>query len=560
MAETLWARWERNAAEDPSADAVITWRAEAQPERRTRERVLAEARGAAASLFEMGVRRGDVCGLMIRHTPLFHPVYMGIAMLGAIPSVLAYPNARLHRDKFVHGLVGMARRSGLRWLLTERDLEDVVRPLVSTPESTVEGLLFPLEMDLDPTRRVETSVSPDGVCLLQHSSGTTGLQKAVALTHEAVLAHVARYGAAIDLRRDDKIASWLPPYHDMGLIAGFHLPLAAGIPVAQLDPFEWVSSPGLLLAAITLERSTLCWMPNFAYNLMAARLREDDLEGVDLRSMRMFINCSEPVRAHSHEQFLRRLGPCGVEERALAACYAMAEATFAVTQTVPREPARVVYADRRALAAGSYKPVLSRDGSRPCVSSGRAISGCDVRIVDPARRLLLEECVGEIEVRSLSLFDGYRNDAATTREVLRDGWYTTGDLGFLHDGEYYVIGRSKDIIIVAGKNLYPEDVEDAVGQLAGITAGRVVAFGETDEGLGTEVVSVIAETSLESENDRKALRLEILRAGMAIDVTIARVYLAPPRWLIKSSSGKPSRRANRDRIQELAGSSETRSA
>ena len=530
MRETLWARWERNAAVDPSAEAATTWHAGTAPERWSWERLLGAARGAAASLSEMGVRRGDVCGLMLRHTALFYPVYMGISALGAIPSVLAYPNARLHRDKFVHGLVGMARRSGLRWLLTERDLEGIVRPLVSSPESTMAGILFPLQMDLDASRAAEIATSPDGVCLLQHSSGTTGLQKGVALSHKAVLEHLGRYGTAIDLRSSDRVASWLPLYHDMGLIAALHLPLGTGIPVAQLDPFEWISAPGILLEAITSERSTLCWMPNFAYNVMASRLREEDLAAVNLGSMRMFINCSEPVRADSHERFLRRFGKRGLDSKALSACYAMAEATFAVTQTAPGGRAEVLYADRDALAAGRFELAAVRDGSRACVSSGRPISECEVRVVNPNGQPLSDDAVGELQIRSVSLFDGYQNDPVTTGEVLRDGWYATGDYGFRHDSGYYVIGRRKDLIIVAGKNLYPEDIEDAVSRVAGVIPGRVVAFGEEDEGLGTEIVTVVAEVDTEGEQARKSLRLDILKAGMAIDVTIARVHFAPPRW------------------------------
>jgi acyl-CoA synthetase (AMP-forming)/AMP-acid ligase II len=558
MTETLWARWEQHANAQPTADAVIAWRADQEPVRWAWERLLSAARGAAASLAAWGVRRGDVCGLMLRHCPSFYPLYMGICALGGIPSVLAYPNARLHRDKFIHGLAGMAKRSGLRWLLTERDLESTVGPLVSAAESTVEALLFPLEMDLDLNRRVEIGVSPDGICLLQHSSGTTGLQKGVALSHRAVLEHVARYGAAIGLRPQDRVASWLPLYHDMGLIAAFHLPLASGIAAVQIDPFEWVSSPGLLLDVITREKSTLCWLPNFAYNLLASRVREDDTKGVDLSSLRMLINCSEPVRADSHQRFQERFAAHGLDRRALGACYAMAEATFAVTQTAPGQAAAVVYADRAALSEGRYQPA-SRDASRPCVSSGRVLSGCDVRVVNPAGEALPDGYVGEIEIRSVSMFDGYRNDETATQAVLRAGWYSSGDYGFRLAEDYYVIGRRKDLIIVAGKNLYPEDVEDAVGQVPGVIPGRVVAFGEEDDALGTEVVTVIAETASERAEHRKALRLEILKAGMAIDVTITRLYLAGPRWLIKSSSGKPSRRANRDRLVELAAQQEARS-
>src|SRR5207245_1960682 len=155
--------------------------------------------------------------------------------------------------------------------------------------------------------------------------------------------------------------------------------------------------------------------------------------------------------------------------------------------------------------------------------------------------------VGEVAISSVSLFDGYRNYPEKTVEVMQDGWYYSGDYGFVHEGEVFVIGRKKDVIIVAGNNVFPEDTEDAVSQVQGVIPGRVVAFGAEDERIGTEVLCVIAETEVATDAEKKALRLAIVKAGMSIDVTISRVYLVPPRWLIKSSSGKPARSTNKVR-------------
>jgi acyl-CoA synthetase (AMP-forming)/AMP-acid ligase II len=167
--------------------------------------------------------------------------------------------------------------------------------------------------------------------------------------------------------------------------------------------------------------------------------------------------------------------------------------------------------------------------------------------LDDDGNALPENRVGEIAIRSVSLFNGYHNNPEKTDEVLKDGWYFSGDYGFLHAGEYYIIGRKKDIIILAGKNIYPEDIEDVVGQVEGVLPGRVVAFGVEDDISGTEQICVVAESQGDSEVDRKKLRMEIVQAGMGIDVTISKVYLSPPRWLIKSSSGKPARKTNMER-------------
>jgi fatty-acyl-CoA synthase len=556
MPRTVWNYWVANSEAHPEREAVVHWVAGESPSRWTWKKLLLAAFSLSFRLKSMGVRKGDVCALIIRHNKFFYPLYMGVSGLGALPAVLAYPNPRLHPDKFRQGLEGMTRRSGLDWVLTERELDEMIRPLVTMSGSTIRGVLFPLEWVEEPIPspgpipRKETD--PYSPCLLQHSSGTTGLQKAVVLSHQAVLEHVYRYADSINASHEDRIVSWLPLYHDMGLIAAFYLPLVHGIPIVQLDPFEWVVAPVILLEVLSKERGTLTWLPNFAYNLMANRIREDDLEGIRLDSLRMAINCSEPVRWESHERFYRRFAPYGLRKESLAACYAMAETTFAVTQTPPGVEARKISISRQDIAKGIAKLSSEGDITRECVSSGFPISGCKLRILGEKEEDLPKGSIGEIAIRSVSLFDEYRNNKEKTDEVLRDGWYSSGDYGFLIEEELFVIGRKKDIIIVAGNNIYPEDIEDAVGQVDGVLPGRVVAFGLEDEEAGTEQICVIAETPFNEEKSCRELRRAIVMACMGIDVTVTRVYIAPPRWLIKSSAGKPSRSANRDRaIQEL---------
>ncbi len=552
MAESLFDAWWSHAAAEPEREAIVHWTAGETPVRWRWRELLARAGWFARWLRDRGVRAGEVCALIVRHHPDFYPLYLGVSSLGAIPSVLAYPNPRIHPEKFRHGLEGMARKSGLDWILTEAALEATLLPLLQAKGGGVRGVLLPLEgkPGSEPVGRPE--VRPDDPCVLQHSSGTTGLQKAVMLSHRAVLDHVRNYGAAIGLRKDDRIASWLPLYHDMGLIAAFHLPLAFGIPAVQLDPFEWVQAPAILLQAISAENGTLSWLPNFAYNLIADRVHDEDLEGVRLDSVRLLVNCSEPVRAESHDRLLRRLASRGLRGDALAACYAMAETTFAVTQTTPGTCARVLPVDRLALGRAEVVLTTGDDpNARRCVSSGRLVPGCDLRVIGARGEELPDGAVGELVIASTSMFSGYRNDPEQTASVLSDGWYASGDLGFRHEGEIYVIGRRKDLIIHAGKNIYPEDVEAAVNDVPGVIPGRAVAFGYEDEVAGTESVCVIAETDL-ARIDAPTLRLAVLDAVAQIGVAVGRFYPAPARWLVKSSSGKPSRKLNGERaVREL---------
>jgi len=556
----VWQRWEDNSRRFPNKDAIVHWRAGEEPFRWSFKDLLETANKFSILLKKQGIKRNEVCAIIIRHNPMFFPLYLGVAGLGAIPAVLAYPNPRLHPDKFKSGVEGMSQRSGLDWIFTEADLEPIISPLVHHEGSTIKGLFFPLEWDREFTPSAEeindlTSVRDSIVesdpFLLQHSSGTTGLQKPVLLSQRAVLDHVDNYALSINLTENDKIVSWLPLYHDMGLIAAFHLPLAFGITSVQVDPFEWVLAPSLQFEALNAEKATVCWLPNFAYNFMADRIEEDEMESVSLESLRLVINCSEPVRNESHKKFSAAFEKYGFNPLGLSASYAMAETTFAATQTEPGKPITTIEVDRESLAQGVVTPPIPGKTSRICVSSGKVIKGCEVRIVDEKGNELPEHGVGEIIITSVSMFDGYRNYPEKTAEVLKDGWYYSGDYGFKQNDELFVIGRKKDIIIVAGKNIYPEDVEDAIGVVSDIIPGRVIAFGEDNVELGTEEISVVAETPLTDEKEKKRLIQRVKEKGTSVDLTITHVYLVPPRWLIKSSAGKPSRKANKERIAEM---------
>ncbi len=548
MSDTITDKWQALASSSPDREAIVFLRADGTVHRWTWRTLYRRAQHYAAASAIFKIERGDVCALMFRHHAELYPLYMGLMLRGAIPAIISYPNPRLHQDKFRDGLSGMARKSGLVHLLTDREFAAVVTPVVESSETTLSELHFPLEWPLCEPSAI-TPADRESPCLLQHSSGTTGLQKAVMLSHATVADHVERYAGALQLSPDDRVVSWLPLYHDMGLIAAFHMPLAMGVPSVQLDPFEWVLAPELLLQAMHRERGTVVFQPNFAFSHLALRAHDDELEGVRLDHTRVFVNCSEPVRAQTHARFLTRFAAYGVKPEMLSACYAMAETTFAATQTQPGTAPTELRVDREALAQGKVVP-RADDDATTLVSSGQPIADCTVFVIDDEGKTLDEGHVGEIVVRSRSLSLGYRNDSERTAQRFRSDSYFTGDSGFIWNKECYVLGRKSDLLIVAGKNLFPEDIEAVVSEVKGVLPGRVVAFGIDDETLGTQQVAVIAETDFE-KTDHPALERAIKQAALAIDVAIRQVALAPPRWLIKSSAGKPSRSANRQRIGEL---------
>ena len=529
------------------APAIIFIATDAEPVTVTRGDFQARTRAYAAGLRKMGVEAGDL--VIIAHIQNLESIYAfwGALRMGAIPSMFPTLTEKLDPEVYMRNMNALVRRSGVRLIFTSDAFAPVMARTADCPvvgSSELAGLAESAGVeDFRPH-----APHPDDIAFLQHSSGTTGLQKGVALSHRAVLNQLASYARAIDLRPDDVIVSWLPLYHDMGLIAGFMQPLVQGIPLVLMSPFDWVRHPALLLRAIHEYGGTLTWLPNFAYNHLARRVRRGDMAGVRLDSMRMFINCSEPVRHDSHQLFLQRFADAGVREKMLAVSYAMAENTFAVTQTPPGCSPRLDVVSRRALSEDRIaRPAQADEATAILVSCGPTIPNTRAKAVDEGGRDLPERRVGEIAIRSDCMLTGYYK-RPDLNPFTPDGWYRTGDMGYIADGEVYIVGRKKDLIIHAGKNVYPQDIEAIVNEVTGVHPGRAVVFGAPDEREGTELIVVVAEVDTDDPEERKAIARAIRQAvARKSDVAVGYVTLVGPRWLIKTSSGKIARAANREK-------------
>jgi acyl-CoA synthetase (AMP-forming)/AMP-acid ligase II len=498
-------------------------------------RLVQGAAGVAEQLAAAGAAHGEVVVIILPHGELLIDAFWGAVLHGAIPSILAPLTEKLSPEKYRRDLAALIGVTQPGAIVTTPEFEGEARAAVEASGRAPAVLVLREPCFVEPEWRslggMRAHVSD--VALLQHSSGTTGLQKGVALSHRAIFNQLQAYAPAIHLSPNDVIVSWLPLYHDMGLIASFVLPVMRRVPVVIMSPFEWVRAPVKLLQTITAHKGTLCWLPNFAYPFIAARARERDLVGVDLSSMRAFVNCSEPCYRHAHAQFAARFAPYGLRPDALHTSYAMAENTFAVTQT------------RRA-------PAFDEQPGELRLSCGRPLPNVELRVLDAELRAVGEGTVGEIVVRSDCMLDGYYHRPDVTAAAFVDGFYRTGDLGYLKDGELYVTGRSKDLIIVGGKNVYPNDLEQLAGEVSGVHAGRVVAFGIFDEVQGTEEVVVVAEAEDAAVLADEAAGEELadrVRAHVTknSDVAVRIVRIVPEKWLIKTSSGKISRTACREK-------------
>ncbi len=557
MAPTLPEQLHRLAVEAPERECLRLLYPNRPDIVLNRAQFFRAAQKVAGMLSAAGVQPHDLVIMVQRDALPLTTSFFGAALLRAIPSIMPFQTEKLHPDRYRAAMAALIALSHPRVLLTEPDLYAEVCALLPQGGSGELPQVIAVHaedlLQADHPLELNSPFDENDIALLQHSSGTTGLQKGVALAHRAIFEQLERYGQAIGFSPQDVVVSWLPLYHDMGLIAGFLMPLLGGARLVLMSPLDWVRAPHMLMRAISAHRGTLCWLPNFAYNFCAQKIREEDLDSVDLSSMRAFINCSEPVYIASHELFAQRFAPYGVRMDMLATCYAMAETVFAVTQSPIGVPAHVDRVDREALHRERHaRPADSEGipGVQRVLSSGRPIEGVEIRVLDEQRHPLPERYVGELAVRTSHMLSEYYRRPDATAEAFHEGWYLTGDMGYLADGEVYVLGRKKDLIIIGGRNIYPRDIEALVNTVEGIHAGRVAAFGIPSPERGTEDLAVVAEVDGELTDGRARIIAAAVRRVIAAgsDITVRYVELVPRGWLIKTSSGKVARAANREKF------------
>ena len=508
------------------------------------------ARAHAALLNRHGVRTGDRVIVIMPQTIAAMSVFVGAMMLGAVPAFLAYPNFKVEPSKYRSGLAGVSANLQAKVVVIDAEFPEELLGHITLGGAT---------KVLRATSTYETDESCDWsvgeLAFIQHSAGTTGLQKGVALTHVAVLRQIEHLEHTLKIDgAADCIYSWLPLYHDMGLIACFVLPMVLHMPVVMQSPLDWVMQPETMLQVITESQCTLGWMPNFAFQFVPRRTPQKRWAQYDLSSLRALINCSEPVRSSSMHEFEQAFGAIGLKQGVLQSSYAMAENVFAVTQSVigSSQGPLQVWADGRKFRSEHviYPVSPNATGAVTFTSSGKVLPNNEVRIVNEGDEPLPAGRVGEIHVKSDSLFTGYFNRPDLTATVLVNGWYRTGDLGFLLQGELFVVGRKKDLLIVGGENLYPQDIEEIVAAHAAIHDGRVVAMGLYNPDLGTEDIVIVAEVEREALlDDAEDVEREIRKMVVSgTGVAPRRIFLKPPKWIVKSTAGKAARSATREKL------------
>ncbi len=517
----------------------------------TRENLLGNALRCASDLQKTGIGPSQHVFLILPHSVELLYWLFGCFLAGVVPSIFSGPGRgeegtweRIRNVSVqVNAILAVTVPEWASRL--ELELKDTGCQILQT------GSKWP-ESDMNRGQYFQDMKIPGYV---QITSGTTGRSKAVVLSGKAIDAYVYNMATELEIKPDDVVVNCLPLSHDFALFGAVLMPFSAKIPAVLISPFRWVRRPAILLRVIHDYGGTISWLPNSGFVHCARFALDREMEGIDLSRLRVMINGAEPVLHSSNQLFLDRFSPYGLREDALASGYGMAENTLAATFTSLGERSPVIFIHGQDLVTNGVVRILPETDpdAVPVVSCGKPLRETKIQIVDQDGHPFPEGRVGEILIQSMSLFSKYAGDKALTKKALADGWFHTGDLGFILQNELFFAGRIKDLIIVGGRNISPMELEKAATEVPGIRPGQVVAFGVQDESIGTERVVLVCAVRNRELAGTKDDMARMIRQHVArkTGVAISDVKLVRGGWIERTVNGKLARGKNRKKY--LAG-------
>jgi 1-acyl-sn-glycerol-3-phosphate acyltransferase len=511
--------------------------------------LFAGAAAVAAGLRARGLEPGQPVALMLPTGGEFFSSFYGILLAGGIPVPL-YPPMRLSQiEDHLRRQVNILANAQASILITVPEAQRLAR-LLRSHVHALQSVLTVAELATDHKDFVPPPLRTQDIALLQYTSGSTGTPKGVMLTHANLLANIRIMGEVAKSTPADIFVSWLPLYHDMGLIGACLGSLYHTCPLVLMSPLSFLTRPERWLWAIHTHRGTLSAAPNFAYELCLHRIDERTIDGLDLSSWRLALNGAEPISPDTIRRFCERFARYGFRPEAVTPVYGLAECALGLGFPPPGRGLHLDRVKREPFQrSGRAEPASAEDPTAlRFVSCGQPLPGHQIRIVDATGYEAVERQVGRLQFKGPSATSGYFRNAEATRQLFDGDWLDSGDLAYIAGGEVYLTGRAKDLIIRAGRNIYPDELEEAIGNLPDIRKGCVAVFGSPDPASGTERLVVLAETRETDAAARDQLRRQVDGVVMDILGTSADdVVLAPPQTVLKTSSGKIRRADCRER-------------
>jgi acyl carrier protein len=544
---------------------VLDWHVEKHPDRQHIQLLQEGAEGAAisyqqlktgaqkvaAGLQQAGIQAAEPVAIMLPSDSDYFFSFFGILMAGGIP-VPIYPPARPSQleDHILRHAKILANCQAVT-LITIPEASKVAHLLKSHAPGLKHIVTVSQLMAAD-AGAAPPRIHGSDIAFLQYTSGSTGTPKGVVLTHDNLLTNIRAMGRAVEASSEDIFVSWLPLYHDMGLIGAWLGSLYFAMLFVVMPPLQFLTRPERWLWAIHRYRGTLSASPNFGYEYCLKRLDDKDLEGLDLSSWRAAFNGAEPVSPDTMEQFQARFANYGFNTHAMMPVYGLAECSVGLAFPPLNRGPVIDQIDRtRFMSSGQAVAEADSRNALRFVSSGLPLTGHQFRVVDATGRELPERREGRLEFRGPSTTSGYYRNAEVTRTLFHEDWLDSGDLAYIANGEVYITGRIKDVIIRAGRNIYPHELEEAVGNIDGIRNGRVAVFGSKDPKTETERLIVLAETRSKDSEERERLRTRINTLGTdLVGAPPDDIVLAAPGTVLKTSSGKIRRAASRELYEQ----------
>ena len=500
--------------------------------------VLRRAQQAAANLQARGLRRGDRVALILSTSIEFFDALLGVQLAGGIPAAL-YPPFRLGKlDEYFARLRKMLSKVGARFLITEGRIKRLLGPGVVGVES-LEEVLEAKDLQSGSGRWQPVDVDPAAPAFLQFSSGTTVEPKAVMVTHTNLLANLTMMERCLVYRDESEIDNgcvcWLPLYHDMGLVGCLYLGMYYPGTVIYMGPDTFLARPAIWLRTLSRYKSAISPAPHFAYSLCATKIKDAEMDGVDLSRWRAALNGAEPIEPDGIQRFTERFARWGFQPTAMTPVYGLAEAGLGVTFTGLDELPRFSEFSREGLWNGG---TANPGPGRRIASVGRQLPGVEVAIFDDREQPVPEGGVGRIWVKGPSITKGYWESPELTANMIHGDWLDTGDLGFFYQGELYIAGRAKDLIIIRGRNYAPQEMEELLLDVEGVRKGCVAAVSTVIEGEGEQLI-ILAEKDPRSKRPEEEVRTEISHCILkGLSLKPRDVELLEPGTLPRTSSGK----------------------